>query len=122
MSSTTVKPPLPFYGHTLSDLNNYLSDKTYVNNAVYPTQLDRELFEKVSKESKIQTKSHIVTGVSPPLPHLFRWFKHISSFSSEERISFFQNSSTVNIGNVNLPSPNLDLSIAQLDARVRTTN
>ena len=114
-----MKPPLPLYGHTLSDLNNYLSDKTYVNNAVFPTQLDRELFDKVSKESNIQMKPSIVPGVIPPLPHLFRWFKHISSFSSEERISFSVNSSTVNIGNIcDLPAPSLDMSVAQLDARV----
>ena len=118
-----MKPPLPLYGHTLSDLNNYLSDMTYVSNSVHPTQLDRELYDKVSKESRVQTKSPSVADVSHPLPHLFRWVKHISSFSLEERMSFSQNTLIVNRGNIHtLSSPYVDLSVSQLDDRVGTVN
>ena len=102
----------------MPDLDNYFSDKSYVENAVRPTQLDRELYDTVSKDPNIQTKFSTSSGIIPALPHLSRWIKQISSFSSEERVSFYQNAETSMVENPNhLHSSSLDY-IARLDTRV----
>ena len=109
---------MPLYGQSLPDLDNYFSDKSYVEKAVRPTQLDRELYDTVSKESKIQTKLPNMPGGFPALPHLSRWLKHISSFTFEERMSFNTNFETSTVENPNrLHSSSLD-DIAFLDNRV----
>ena len=115
---------LPFYGLTLPDLNNYLSDKTYLNNDAHPTQIDKDIFNKVFNEYNSQSKSPgtqspNIPSVIPSLPHLFRWLKHIASFSPEERMLFTQNSPYSNLESKEPPQHcNSNDSIAQLDTMV----
>ena len=111
------------YGNTLSEINDYLSDKSYANFEASPTQLDRQLYDKVSQEYKIHQKLIPASGVTRQLPHLYRWFTHISSFKSEERSYFPQISPILDQfskGALNLESSKSDNNLCRLDTRVCT--
>ena len=122
-SSASVNPTVPIYRNKLSDLNTYLSDKTYVNYSTYPTQLDREIYDKVAQEYKVQNADTIALRIIPELPHVSRWFTHISSFGCKERLCFPQSRSFVDLSSSDaliLQSFKSGLSLYQYDTRVCT--
>ncbi|XP_074594439.1 elongation factor 1-beta [Brevipalpus obovatus] len=61
----------------LANLNKFLSSRTYVENYT-PSQSDVAIFD-VLMPSKVK---------QPQYPHVARWWKHICSFSDEERSAF----------------------------------
>ena len=123
VTSASVNPTLSFHRNKLSDLNIYLSDKTYVNYSAYPTQLDTEIYDKVAQEYKIQNPALIASSIIPELPHVSRWFTHISSFGCEERLCFPQSCPIVDLSSPDaliLQPSKSGLSLSQLDTRVCT--
>ena len=101
--------------YKLPVLNDYLSDKSYLDSTVSPTDLDRETFDIVVKIHKIQSNSQNAQGIFPTLPHFFRWFRHISSFTAEERLKFPKTNEHLGVN-----SRESQDSIAELNHRVRT--
>ena len=94
-----------------------------MNYSLCPTQLDTEIYDKVSQEYKIKNAAIIAYSISPELPHLSRWFTHISSFGREERLCFPQSCPIVDLSSPDaliLQSSKSGLSLSQLDTRVCT--
>ena len=117
--NSTVNPPLPCDEHSLTELDNYLLDKSYVNYSVCPTELDCELLDKISKNTKISQMLSPVRGTKPHLPHLYRWIQHISSFAKDE-ISLLSKNAQVQPFKQNLTDRGTDSkSLSNLDAGVR---
>ena len=82
--------------YSLPKLNEHLSDKSYLDNTVYPTELDRETFEIVKKRHNFQNITDNAEESITHLPHFFRWFRHIASFNENQRLSFLPNESQLN--------------------------
>jgi len=59
-------------------LNDYLACNSYIDGSCQ-TQGDRVVFDALNEAGFVST---------PSLPHLHRWFTHISSFSSADRAAF----------------------------------
>ena len=119
VSSITLKPFLTHNDTRLSDLNSYLSDKTYLDNTACPTVLDKEIYDSVSKVYKIDSKSTVDPGDVPKLPHLLRWLKHISSFSHAEMLTFSKNHPDANLDILeNCPNSHSVYTIEQIDIMV----
>ena len=120
VSSITLKPFLTHNDTRLSDLNSYLSDKTYLDNTSSPTVLDKEIYDSVSKVYKIDSESTVDPGDVPKLPHLLRWLKHISSFSHAEMLTFSKNHPASNQDSLeNCPNSHSVFTIEQIDIMVR---
>ena len=120
VSSITLKPFLTHNDTRLSDLNRYLSDKTYLDNTASPTVLDKEVYDSVSKIYKIDSKSTVDPSDVPKLPHLLRWLKHISSYSNAEMLTFSKNHPAANLDNLeNCPNSHSVFTIEQIDILVR---
>ena len=120
VSSITLKQFLTHNDTRLSDLNSYLSDKTYLDNTASPTVHDKEIYDSVSKVYKIDSKSTVDPGDVPKLPHLLRWLKHISSFSHAEMLTFSKIHPAANLDNLeNCPNSHSVFTIEQIDIMVR---
>ena len=101
--------------YKLPELNDYLSDKSYLYNAVSPTDLDRETFDIVVKIHNIQSNLQNAQDTNPSLPHFFRWFRNMSSYTAEERLHFPKN-----LKHLGVKSRESQDSIAEINHRVRT--
>ena len=101
--------------YNLPKLNEHLSDKSYLDNTVYPTELDHDIFEIVKKRHNFQNITDNAEESISHLPHFFRWFRHIASFNENQRLSFLPNDSQLN-DNCNM----LQNSVADINNRVGT--
>ncbi|KAL6072991.1 Elongation factor 1-beta, variant 3 [Balamuthia mandrillaris] len=63
----------------LGKFNGHLADKSYINGFL-PSQDDVKIFNEVSKA--------LPQGPEEKFVHAYRWFKHIKSFSEEEKAAF----------------------------------
>ena len=68
----------------LSALDSFLADKSYFS-GFSPSKLDADVWRRLS-EGRVLAKSD--DAVDPSLPHLRRWWHHISSFSVDDRLGF----------------------------------
>ena len=94
-----------------------------MNYSACPTQLDTEIYDKVAQGYKMKNATIIAHSISPELPHLSRWFTHISSFGCEERFCFPQSCPIEDLsspGALILQSFKSGLSLSQCDSRVCT--
>ena len=84
----SAKSLLLKHEYKLQELNDFLSDKSYLEDTVFPSDLDCETFDVVKKLHKIQYNDRNTQETNCHLPHFFRWFRHISSFTEEQRLNF----------------------------------
>ena len=91
----SAKSILVKHDYNLQELNDHLSDKSYLDNTVYPTELDNEAFKIIKKRQNFQNTS--AGEINSHLPHFFRWFRHISSFTESQRLSFLTNVSQLDV-------------------------
>ena len=101
--------------YNLPKLNEHLSDKSYLDNTVYPTELDRETFDIVQKRHNFPNITENAEESKSHLPHFFRWFRHIASFNENQRLNFLPNESHLN-NNSNM----LQNSVVDINNRVCT--
>ena len=69
----------------LSALDSFLADKSYFS-GFSPSKLDADVWRRLS-EGRVLAKSDD-DAVDQSLPHLRRWWRHISSFSVDDRLGF----------------------------------
>ncbi|XP_013148306.1 PREDICTED: elongation factor 1-beta' [Papilio polytes] len=76
----------------LNELNTFLADKSYISGYT-PTQADVQVFNEVGK------------APAASLPHVLRWYNHISSYSAAERQTFAAGVSPLKAGATTTTAP-----------------